>query len=539
VNAIVSLLVATLIAGAGAAAASADEFSDVLRDTFQLPAGAQIVWPPRTNLKSGSIIDPALRVIATATGAATSVSTKGSAVIGVPAERLLPVNGFWIWRSFLGDPRRLAATLKLSELEEVDWAPSDASSPPFVRRADPEKQKGSLAVGAVQRSWTAHAALEITPSSEMPRADWLAMRKAALNDKTGTVRLGATSGSIVLTFPKKVALAVDRSEAVVLEKQSAREGKIVGPRRWALATIASGRYQFLAGMDQDWNTQSADLVADALADWRPTVSRSLKPADSSGLSRQAVLTFLDMFIQEAQKAKAELLVIYYVGHMERTGTGALSLLMGDAPADREIRAPAPLTGVGNLRDIMQIVDQAEAELAPRPGSLDVAVIHRRLAGARVPFVLLVDGCLEDPSFADARQRLGIIVDARGGEPVYVGLGDAGTALREQIAKLQAYPQDFPWLRSRDPTILGATPGTVAYSEANPVWLLGGTVGPVARRLSDVVARTRWNSDRPSLIRILSFSADRQSIGPQELVGTVSWSDWLPYLRKFDPASFKN
>src|SRR5262249_40876087 len=106
-------------------------------------------------------------------------------------------------------------------------------------------------------------------------------------------------------------------------------------------------------------------------------------------------------------------------------------------------------------------------LAPRTGSLDVAVVHRRLGRGQVPFVLLVDGCLEDPSFADARQRLGIIVDARGGGPIYVGPGDAGTALRQQSPKLQPYLQDFPWLRSRNPTVLGATPGTAAYGEANP------------------------------------------------------------------------
>jgi hypothetical protein len=224
--------------------------------------------------------------------------------------------------------------------------------------------------------------------------------------------------------------------------------------------------------------------------------------------------------------------------MERAGTGALSLLMGDAPAERKIRAVPPATGFGNLRDLMQVVDQAEAELAPRPGSLDVAVIHRKLSQAKIPFVLLVDGCLEDPQFAEARARLGIVVDARGGEPVYVGPGDAGSALREQIARLQAYPQDFTWLKSRDPTVLGATPGTAAYAERNPLWLFGASTGPVARRLYDVVTRTRWSDDRPSLIRILGFAADRQSIGPQELVGTVSWSDWMPYLRKFDPASFK-
>jgi hypothetical protein len=540
IKSILRLLLLVLASGSGVFAALGNEFNDTLREVFQLPDTAEVVWPPHTNLGAGSILDPAHRVVAVATGSANRIPlSRSPAAVVLPAERLQPLIGFWIWRSFLANPEQLTVTLKLFEPEVVIWAPSDVSEQPFVRKANAEKLEASAAMGKIRRSWAARAALEITPRSEMPQANWLAMRKAALGDQTGTVRLGATSSSIVLTAPEKLTIAIDPKPGAVGQNQIPREGNISGPRRWALATIASGRYQFLAGMDQDWNAQSADLVADALADWHPTAFRSLKPAHSSGLSRQGVLAFLDTFVQAARKAKAELLVVYYVGHMERTGTGALSLLMGDAPADRKIRAPAPSTGVGNLRDIMQIVDQAEAELAPRQGSLDVAVIHRQLGRANIPFVLLVDGCLEDPNFADARQRLGIIVDAHGGEPRYVGPGDAGTALREQIAKLQAYPQDFPWLKSRDPTILGATPGTAAYSEPNPVWLLGGPVGPVARRLFDVVARTRWNSDRPNLIRILDFSADRQSIGPQELVGTVSWSDWLPHLRKFDPASFKN
>jgi hypothetical protein len=288
-------------------------------------------------------------------------------------------------------------------------------------------------------------------------------------------------------------------------------------------------------MQQEWNERSADLVVQALSDWRPTVTRVLSPSDPNGLSRQGVLDFLGSFERDAQQARAEFMIVYYIGHMERSGTGSLSLLMGDAPSERKVSPPVSPKSVGNLRDLMQVVDQAEAELSPRSGTVDVAVLHRHLGRAKIPFVLLVDGCLEDPTFGAARERLGIVVDAHGDEPVYVGEGDAGTALRAQLAELQNYPTDFPYLKSDEPIVLGATPGTAAYNEANPIWLLGG---PIARRLFEIVARTRWGSDRPTLIRILNFTADRQSIGPQELTGTVSWSDWLPYLKKLDPASFK-
>lgn len=232
-------------------------------------------------------------------------------------------------------------------------------------------------------------------------------------------------------------------------------------------------------------------------------------------------------------------MVYYIGHMERAGTGSLSLLMADAPEKGRVRPTAPAGRIGNLRELMQVVDQSEAELAPRQGSLDVALMHRRLGTAKIPFVLLVDGCLEDSSYAAARERLGIVVDARGGEPVYIGPGDAGSALRQALAALRDYPRDFPWLKSKDAVVLAATPGTLAYQEDHPVWALGAPVGPIARRLMATAIRTRWNSDRPSLIRLLGFTADRQEIGPQELTGSVSWSDWLPYLKKFDAPSFKH
>jgi hypothetical protein len=217
---------------------------------------------------------------------------------------------------------------------------------------------------------------------------------------------------------------------------------------------------------------------------------------------------------------------------------ALSLLMGDAPEKRVTTTPVRWGVAGNLPDVMQAVEQAEAELASRPATLDVAVLQRRLAQAHIPYVLLIDGCLEDPNYAQARDRSGIVVDAHGGEPVYVGPGDAGSALRAQLEELRNYPTDFPYFKGKDPIVLGANPGTAAYAETNPIWQLGAPVGPIARRLSDVVARTRWSSDRPSLIRILDFTAERQEIGPQELVGIVSWSDWLPYLKKFDPQLFQ-
>jgi hypothetical protein len=526
-----------VVLGAGAGAAYADGFEDALRKNMKLPAEASIVWPPRAGLGAGSIVDTETRVLAAWEAATARAAVPLEPIrIPIPAARLQPVGQFWIWRSLLGDPAKLSATLVIADLEIANPQPADADVGRSGIRMPDASRLRSDATRTVQKSWMARMAIEIAPGPGLGEENWSAMRKIVSNDQTGTMRFGDNPKSIVLRWPDKIALAIEFIPA--LGQGTPRPGRIVAPKRWALATIASGRYQFLPAMEQDWNAQSADLAVESLRDWKPGLVRTLAPEGPIGLTRDSVLSFVDKFASDAKSAKAELLVVYYVGHMERTGTGSLSLLMGDAPAQRPLRAPPPANGMGNLRDIIQAVDQAEVELAPRPGTLDVAVVHRRLGTAKIPFVLLVDGCLEDPTFAEARLRLGIVVDPHGGEPVYVGPGDAGTALRKQIAELEAYPRDFPWLKSKDATVLAATPGTVAYGQLHPTWLLGGTVGPIAKKLFGAAARTRWDPERPSLIRILNFSADRQAIGPQELVGTVSWSDWLPLLRKFDPASFR-
>jgi len=532
------LLVAAFLTISTLSAARADTFEDDLLKAFNLPQTARIVWPPRAAMEAGSVVDPALRVVAREPRVAVVKTIDSPPVVVVaPVDRLQPLDGLWIWRAFLSEPNRFEITLNLSSLESVDLSPTEAPPPSFVRTPDPEKIKREPGVVTIQRSWRATATLEVLPGPTVSASEWLALRKLAISDSSETVR--ANAKSVTLTFPGKPTLAIqsdvsgNRPSTANLAANTAR-----GPKRWALATIASGRYQFLTDMQQDWNERSANLAAEALSDWRPVVTRALTPSDQKGLSRQGVLDFLSTFVRDARQARAELMVVYYVGHMERSGTGALSLLMGDAPAERIVSPTVATHSVGNLRDLAQIVDRAEAELAPRPGTLDVAAMHRQLARAQLPFVLLVDGCLEDPTYREARERLGIVVDARGGEPIYVGPGDQGTALNSQLAELRNYPNDFPYLKSAAPIVLGATPGTAANQESNPVWLLGGAVGPIARRLFDTVARTRWDPERPSLIRILNFTADRQSIGPQELTGTVSWSDWLPYLHKFDAASFK-
>ena len=59
----VGLLVAVLSIQS-LASVHADTFEDELRGALHLPQTAQIVWPPRTALDAGSLVDPAFRIIA-------------------------------------------------------------------------------------------------------------------------------------------------------------------------------------------------------------------------------------------------------------------------------------------------------------------------------------------------------------------------------------------------------------------------------------------------------------------------------------------
>lgn len=488
------LLAAAVIGWAGPS--RSDSFEDAVRATFHLPAAAQVAWPPRAELNVGSVVDPTMRVVALETNGDISRPLEdGPIEIAVPVDRLGPADAFWTWRGFLGDPTKLSVVLRLKSLEVINEG-AEQTPPGFERRADPQRAKSAQGSATVVTTWRAKADLILKPGLDLGPRDWLELRRLAQSDSTETVRASSTAIALNFKDPITLAFVTNPAETSPNSPLAAR-----GPKAWALATIASGKYQNLPTMDQPWNQTSAALVEQSLADWRPSLSQSLRPAGANGISREGVLGFIDNFVRKARQAKAALLVVYYIGHMERAGTGALSLLMGDAPEKRVTTTPVKSGVAGNLRDVMQVVEQAEAELAPRSGTLDVAVLQRHLAEAHIPYVLLVDGCLEDPNYAQARDRLGIVVDAHGGEPLYVGPGDSGSALRAQLEELRNYPTDFPYLKGKDPIVLGATPGTAAYAETDPIWQLGAPVGPIARHLSDVVARTRWSSDRPSLIAL--------------------------------------
>ncbi|TFF27448.1 hypothetical protein E3C22_03030 [Jiella endophytica] len=502
----------------------ADDLEQFLRTAVGAPADARVAWPPVARLSPGDRVGPDSQVIEIGTAQAEVEKLAPTADRHALTPDRLGIGALWPWRFLAGDLRHLSLVLTVKDIVRETVQEGD----------QPAASQQGFRVGTV---WRARIVISVSKGPDLSEERWQALRTAALNDESETIKPGVST--ISLEPAQQVPLvwlpaADDRHISLASTKE-----RLVAPKRWALLTVASGVYRFLPDdMNQDWNVENARLVRDALSEWSPVIVRSLDAKPSDGLTRDRVLAFLADSARQAKQARASLLVVYYVGHQARSGTGGLSVFMSDAPAEPRIRPPAPATGAGNLSELMQVVDQAAAELAPDAGTLDVGVMHRRLSESGIPFVLLVDGCLDDRTFAAGRDRLGIIVDPRGGQPLYIGGGDGGTALRAIVQQLENYAADFPWLRSRNATVLGATPGTLAFSEANPKWLLGAPVAPIAQKLIRIVARTRGAADRPSLIRTLHYAADRNTVGPQELSGTVSWSDWLPLLKRFDPNSFR-
>jgi hypothetical protein len=249
--------------------AKSDPFEEAVKAAFHLPAAAQVVWSPRAGLGAGTIVDPMMRVVASETKAEVSRPLKdGPIEIAVPVDRLEPTGAFWTWRSFLSNPTKLSVILRLKSLEIVTEG-AEQAPPAFERRADPERAKRAHGSATVVTVWRAKAELILTPGSDLSPEDWLTLRRLARSDISETVLAGSASIALNFKDPLTLAFATDPAQTGPGSPSAAR-----GPKTWALATIASGKYENLPTMEQPWNEISAALVEQSLADWRPSLSQS-------------------------------------------------------------------------------------------------------------------------------------------------------------------------------------------------------------------------------------------------------------------------
>jgi hypothetical protein len=415
----------------------------------------------------------------------------------------------------------------------------------------------------IDRVWQGHVQLIVSRNRGIGDDAWVEITNAARSDMdpTSSFSRGAFSDpqlsiqegqpSFPLDFKDPVVFAysvlrLDRPGAVGpnaasstrvlagnLERLGAPpvESPTTAPRPWALATISAGWYSLMATMNQVWNSTSAATVEKSLSAYRPAFIRRLEATRERPLSRESTLAFVRSLALDAQKSQARLLVLYCIGHMVTHGDNTLALLMGDAtPASDKSRPPDEFSGMGgNLADLARAATAIQRKLEPPQGELQLGDLYDAAASGEIPFALVIDGCLEALAFAKFRDRRGLIIGPKQVQQVFVGPGSPESAISKFSDRLRHFPDDQPFLSSRNPVILGAAPGTFANERDNPIWEWGAPVGPLASYIAITVQRSRFWPNRPSLALLLNWSAENKRLGENNLKGTISWSEWTQLL----------
>jgi hypothetical protein len=235
-----------------------------------------------------------------------------------------------------------------------------------------------------------------------------------------------------------------------------------------------------------------------------------------------------------QAKKPRAFVLYYAGHAVPGQAGAEYLVMGDYQGkltndlqqttpfvSREI-AEGPLAG-SNIKDIMRVVAAAGQELpTSKPGLVAVADIHRELTEAGVPFTVVIDGCFGADAISKLREELRF---TPWGD--YYGPGDGVTrGLQEYQQALQTYGE-APYLRSDNPVIFAARPGTLARPVMHPVYEsdLVPRVAPLAAKLLGSYLFALENREDLSLGLWLRRITDFAGTGELDVKGSISWSNF--------------
>jgi hypothetical protein len=299
----------------------------------------------------------------------------------------------------------------------------------------------------------------------------------------------------------------------------------------AFAVISSPSYTAQDFGDLTEAAASSSLVSELFQ------ATGAKPLET-GLENLAKLT-TDSFVGarsklvDALKAKKpRAFVLYYVGHAVSGQAGAEYLVMGDyqgtltkdlqqtSPFVPQGVADGPLAG-SNIKDIMKVVAAAGQELAEsKPGLVAVADIHRELTQAGVPFALVVDGCFGAVAMTNLLRELRF---TPWGD--YYGLGDGATReLQKYQQALRTYGE-APYLRSDNPVIFAARPGTLAHPVRHPFYEsdLVPSVGPLAAKFLGCYLFSLENREDLTLGAWLRRITDFTGTGEVAVKGSISWS----------------
>jgi hypothetical protein len=310
-----------------------------------------------------------------------------------------------------------------------------------------------------------------------------------------------------------------------------KSGKFQASTAWTLATISSGFYSHLRNLDQPWNAASADLVEGTLSAYGPAVSLRLRASETVPLTSQRMADFVSAVADESKKRNSKLIVVYYIGHMVSWPDRDIALILGDAEQIPDLtreRTNLALrqqfgSAVGSLFELSDVLN---ANLEPLPkGFLPLRELYSELENSNVRFALIVDGCLRNDEFEKLRAGLGIVSDSGTNTFFFVGPDQKLlTSLDQFDSYLRHFSDTLPYLRTANPVVLAAKPGTFAQPHEDPdaTWT---PVGPLAARLTHFVRAREFDAPPPTLGEALANVTDYKGVGEIDPKGSISWSDF--------------
>lgn len=454
------------------------------------------------------------------------------------------------------------------DLQEIRIFEQEASQLAVALRSDDSVNRARATgqpVVVITKSYEAVPVVTVRQSSDAKSEDW-AKLKGELTKAKGEL---SADNSVVFRSTEAQVIAYETSEVKFIAGNfSSGESKLELKRRQivvgmsgepqpedfggraaggevAFAVIASPTYTSQTFGDLPAAAASADLVSEL---FQATGAKSTETGlDSSARLTTATFAAARAKIIESVKAKKpRAFVLYYSGHAVSGMAGAHYLVMGDYQGkladDLKQTSPfvppggpaSPLAG-SNIDDIAKAIAAAGQELAPtQPGLVSVADLHREMSEIGVPFAIVVDGCYAAEAMSKLREELRL---TPWGD--YYGADDGGPReLHEYQRALRTYGE-APYLRSENPVIFAARPGTVAPVVANPFFGsdLVGSVGPLAAKLGGTYLYAVENREDLSLGDWLRRITDFAGTGELDVTGSISWSDF-DALRQMSMVKFK-
>jgi hypothetical protein len=256
------------------------------------------------------------------------------------------------------------------------------------------------------------------------------------------------------------------------------------------------------------------VANETLAAYYPTFVESLIASADQPLTPVRVEQFARALSERARNEGCEFIICYYVGHMFVNAGQRLALLQAGAD-DGEVERSIPQT------------DWTRGERGD--AFLPLRELHGALGSAGLPFLLLVDGCMESKVVQTRLAEGGFVYDPmRPGTMIYQGPRELLTS--EDARLFTATQADFgqtePFLRGANPVSFAAKPGTFAVARNNPDVVGGPPVAPLAVSLRQwaelfILRDNRLPSMKIFLDRIVGF----RGVGEVAMEGGISWSDF--------------